>query len=178
MNWLDAVILIVLGIGLVKGFTDGLIVEISKILALVLGIFVSIHFSGWTAAKLSDYFDMQTTWLGILAFIITFTIVVIVVNLLGRMLDQLVKAAALGFFIRLSGAVFGVIKMALILSVIFIFLNTVNQRVTILPERVTSKSYLYNPIADIVPSIFPIVEGGDLLDSFNRYKKHPAGSSI
>jgi membrane protein required for colicin V production len=178
MNWLDAIIIIILGIGLIRGFTDGLIVEISKILALVLGIFISIHFSGWTASRLSDYFDIQSTWLGITAFIITFTIVVVAVNLLGRLLDKLLKVAALGFFIRLAGAVFGVIKMALILSVVFVFINTVNQHVKILPEKVTSKSHMYNPIADIIPSIFPIVEGGDLLDSFNRYKKPHTGNPI
>jgi len=171
MNWIDAIIVIVLGLGLIKGFIDGLIVEVSKILALILGIFLSIHFSGWTAARLSDYFDIETAWLGIIAFIITFTIVVIIVNLLGKLLDKVLKAAALGIFIRLTGAIFGVLKMALIMSVVFIFINTVNQRVRILPEKAINSSYLYNPIADIVPSIFKIVEGKDLLDSFNRYKK-------
>jgi len=171
MNWIDAIIIIILGLGLIKGFIDGLIVEISKILALILGIFISIHFSGWTAARLSDYFDIESTWLGIIAFIITFTIVVIAVNLMGKLLDKLLKAAALGVFVRLTGAIFGVLKMALILSVVFVFINTVNQRVRILPEKTINNSYLYNPIADIVPSIFKIVEGKDLLDSFNRYKK-------
>lgn len=178
MNWLDAVIIIILGIGLVKGFIDGLIIEISKILALVLGIFLSIHFSGWTAARLSDYFDLQTAWLGTLAFALTFIVIVIAVNLLGRLLDSVLKAAALGFFLRITGAVFGILKMALILSVIFIFINTVNQRIRILPEKVTSNSNLYHPIADIVPSIFPIVEGGNLIDSFNRYKKQPESQPI
>jgi membrane protein required for colicin V production len=178
MNWIDVIIIIFLGVGLVKGFIDGLIVEIAEILALVLGIFCAIHFSGWTAAKLSDYFDMQTSWLGIIAFGITFTIVVIAVNLLGRLLDKIAKAAALGFFIRLSGAAFGVIKMILILSVVFVFLNTLNERRRIIPEKAITNSYLYNSIADIVPTIFPVVEGGNLLDSFNRYKKKPQTQPI
>lgn len=178
MNWLDAIIIILLGIGLIKGFIDGLIVEITEILALVLGIIFAIHFSGWTAAKLSDYFDLQVSWLGILAFSVTFIVVVIAVNLLGRFLDKVVRAAALGFFLRITGAIFGVIKVALILSVVFVFINTVNQKIKILPEKVTSGSNLYNPIADIAPTIFPIVEGGNLLDSFNRYKKQPASQPI
>jgi len=37
---------------------------------------------------------------------------------------------------------------------------------------------LYNPIADLVPAIFPIVEGGDLIDSFNRRKKPSPGVTI
>lgn len=178
MNWLDAVIIILLGIGLIRGFIDGLIIEITEIVALFLGIFLSIHFSGWTAARLSEYFDLQTTWLGILAFAVTFVVIVIAVNLLGRLLDNVLKAASLGFFLRITGAVFGILKAALILSVVFIFLNTLNQKIKVLPEKATSESNLYNSIADIVPAIFPIVEGGDLLDSFNRYKKQPEKQPI
>ena len=178
MNWLDVVIIILLGIGLIKGFIDGLVIELTEILALVLGIFLAIHFSGWTAARLSDYFDLQTKWLGIMAFAITFIIIVISVNLLGRLLDNVLKAASLGFILRITGAIFGVIKVVLILSVVFVFINTLSQKIRIIPEKTASESTLYRPIADVIPEIFPIVEGGDLLDSFNRYKKDPESQPI
>jgi len=178
MNWIDFVIIALLGFGLIRGFMSGLIIEVAELAALVLGVWGAIHFSGWTAAKLSGWFDMQTAWLGIIAFAITFIVIVISVNLLGRMLDNLLKAVALGFLVRILGAVFGILKTALILSVVFVFLNTINQKKPFLPAAKISRSYLYNPIADIVPSIFPIVEGGDLLDSFNRHKKKPSGVTI
>lgn len=178
MNWLDVVIIILLGIGLIKGFIDGLVIELAEILALVLGIFLAIHFSGWTASRLSDYFDLQTKWLGIMAFAITFIVIVIAVNLLGRLLDNVLKAASLGFILRITGAIFGVIKVVLILSVVFVFINTLSQKIRIIPEKTTAESTLYSPIADVIPEIFPIVEGGDLLDSFNRYKKDPESQPI
>jgi len=170
MNWIDFLIIAILGFGLIQGFMDGLIIEVAKLAALILGVWGSIHFSGWTAAKLSGWFDIQTAWLGIISFIITFIVIVVCINLLGRLIDTLLKAVALGFVVRALGAVFGVVKTAVILSVLFVLLNTINQRKHFLPSETISKSYLYNPIADIVPGIFPIVEGGDLLDSFNRYK--------
>ena len=173
MNWIDFVIIALLGFGLIQGFIDGLVIEVAELAALVLGIWGAIHFSGWTAVKLSGWFDMQTTWLGIIAFAITFVVIVVAVNLLGRLLDSLMKAVALGFLVRILGAIFGIIKTALILSVVFVFLNTLHQKRAFLPSDRIAKSYLYSPIADIVPAIFPIVEGGDLLDSFNRHKKKP-----
>ncbi|TFH48194.1 MAG: CvpA family protein [Bacteroidia bacterium] len=173
MNWIDFVIISLLGFGLIKGFMDGLIIEVAELAALILGIWGAIHFSGWTAAKLSGWFDMQTSWLGIIAFGITFIVIVVAINLLGKVIDTFMKAIALGFVVRMLGAIFGIIKSALILSVVFVFLNTLHQKRAFLPSDRISKSYLYNPIADIVPSIFPIVEGGDLLDSFNRHKKKP-----
>jgi hypothetical protein len=46
-----------------------------------------------------------------------------------------------------------------------------------LPSATIEKSF-HNPIADIIPAIFLIVEGGDLLDSFNRHKNKPQGVTI
>jgi len=178
MNWIDFVIIALLGFGLVQGFMDGLIIEIAELAALILGIWGAIHFSGWTAAKLSGWFDMQTAWAGIISFAITFIVIVVGVNLLGRLIDSFLKAVALGFAVRILGAIFGIIKYALILSVVCVFLNTINQKKHFLPADKIARSYLYNPIADIVPHIFPIVEGGDLLDSFNRHKKKPRDAAI
>ncbi len=178
MNWIDFVIIALLAFGLIQGFIDGLIVEIAGLAALVLGIWGAIHFSGWTADKLSGWFDMQASWTGIVAFAITFSMIVIAIYLLGKIIDSLMKAVSLGFIVKSLGAVFGVLKTALILSVFFVFLNTIDQKRHFLPSATISGSVLYNPIADLVPSIFPIVEGGDLIDSFNRHKKQPHDVTI
>ncbi|MDX9904426.1 MAG: CvpA family protein [Bacteroidales bacterium] len=178
MNWIDFVIIALLAFGLIQGFINGLIIEIAELAALVLGIWGAIHFSGWTAGKLSGWFDMQSSWTGIVAFAVTFIAIVIGVYLLGKLLDTLLKAMALGFVVKSLGAVFGVLKAALILSVIFVFLNSIDEKRHFLPSSTISKSILYNPIADLVPAIFPLVEGGDLIDSFNRPKKQSPGLTI
>ena len=178
MNWIDFIIIALLAFGLIQGFIDGVIIEIAKLAALILGIWGAIHFSGWTAGKLSGWFDMQSSWTGIAAFAITFVVIVLCINLLGRLLDTIVKSVSLGFVVKSLGAVFGVIKTALILSVIFVFLNTIDEKRHFLPSATIEKSFLYNPIADLIPAIFPIVEGGDLLDSFNRHKKKPQPLTI
>lgn len=178
MNWIDFIIIALLAFGLIQGFINGLIIEIAELAALVLGVWGAIHFSWWTADKLAGWFDLQAAWTGIFAFAVTFVVIVICINLLGRLLDTVLKAAAMGFVIKLLGAVFGVIKTVIILSVVFVFLNSINQKHRFLPSNTIAKSYLYNPIADIIPSIFPVIEGGDLIDSFNRHKKEPAKMTI
>lgn len=178
MNWIDLVIIAVLAYGLIQGFINGLIIEIAELAALVLGIWGAIHFSDWTAGKLSGWFDMQSSWTGIIAFAVTFIAIVIGVYLLGKLLDTLLRAMALGFVVKSLGAVFGVLKTALILSVVFVFLNSIDEKRHFLPSSTISRSFLYNPIADLVPAIFPLVEGGDLIDSFNRPKKQSPGLTI
>ena len=178
MNWIDFIIIALLAFGLIQGFIDGLIIEVAELVALVAGIWGAIHFSGWTAGKLEGWFDMQSAWTGIVSFAVTFLAIVIAVYLIGKMIDSLMKAISLGFVVKTLGAVFGVFKTALILSVIFVFLNTIDQKRHFLPSKTITSSFLYNPIADLVPSIFPIVEGGDLIDSFNRHKNKPQDATI
>jgi membrane protein required for colicin V production len=178
MNWIDFVIIALLVFGLIQGFINGLIIEIAELAALVLGVWGAIHFSWWTADKLSGWFDLHSSWTGIVSFAVTFAVIVFAIYLLGKLLDTMMKAIALGFLVKLLGALFGVLKTALILSVIFVFLNTVNEKRHFLPSTTIRNSFLYNPIADLVPSIFPVVEGGDLIDSFNRHKKQPQDATF
>ncbi len=178
MNWIDFVIVALLFYGLVQGFIDGLITEIAELAALVLGIWGAIHFSWWTADKFEIWFDMQSHWTGIISFAVTFAVIITVIYLLGKLFDSLLKAMSLGFVIKSLGAVFGAFKFALVLSVIFVFLNTIDEKKHFLPSDTINSSMLYNPIADLVPAIFPIVEGGNLIDSFNRHKKQAPDMTI
>lgn len=178
MNWIDFVIVALLVFGLIQGFIDGLIIEIAELAALVLGIWGAIHFSWWTADKLAGWFDMNSSWTGVISFAVTFIVIVTVVYLVGKILDSVMKAISLGFINKTLGAVFGVLKTALILSVIFVFLNTIDEKKHFLPSATINNSFFYNPIADLVPSIFPVIEGGDLIDSFNRHKKQKGDVTI
>ena len=178
MNWIDFVIIALLAFGLIQGFIDGLIIEIAELAALVLGIWGAIHFSWWTADKLAGWFDMNSSWTGVISFAVTFIVIVTVVYLVGKILDSVMKAISLGFINKTLVAVFGVLKTALILSVIFVFLNTIDEKKHFLPSATINNSFFYNPIADLVPSIFPVIEGGDLIDSFNRHKKQKGDVTI
>lgn len=168
MNYIDIIILALLAWALFRGFKNGLFVEMASIAALVLGIWGSIRFSWLTQNKLVEYFDMQGQYLGLVAFIITFIIIVILVHFFAKALDKLMKAVALGFIVRLLGMLFAVLKTILILSIVFIVLNTINQKAQFLPEDKISESKFYSPVADFAPLLFPIIEGGDLRRSFEK----------
>ena len=173
MNWIDAIIIIILIIAMVNGFINGLVKEVASLAALILGIWGAIKFSNFTAAKLYDYFDMTGKYVGIIAFIITFLIIVIVIHFIGMLVDKLMEAISLGFLNRLLGIFFGLIKSVLILSVVFTVLNSIDAHRSFLPKEKINKSMLYNPISDIAPAIFPIIGEGALGKSFDSFKKKP-----
>ena len=171
MNWIDATIVVILIISVVMGFINGLVKEVITLAALILGIWGAIRFSTFTAAKLYDYFDMTGHYVGIIAFIITFGLIVVGIHFIGILADNLVKAVALGFVNRILGMVFGGLKSVLILSVFFVVLNAIDARREFLPTEAIENSILYNKISDIAPVIFPIIGEGGFNNSFDRFKK-------
>jgi len=172
MNWIDLIIVIVVILSVFQGFTNGLVKEVASLAGLVLGIWGAIKFSGFTAAKLYEWFDMTGQYVGIISFVVTFCLIVVIVHFIGIVADKIVKTVALGFLNRLLGIIFGVLKNILILSVIFSVLNAIDARKPFLP-RSFDESKFYAPISDLVPSIFPVIGEGNFRQSFDRFKKEP-----
>jgi len=170
MNYIDIIILALIAWAIYRGFRNGLFIEMASVAALVLGIWGSIRFSWFTQNKLVEYFDMQGQYTGLVAFIITFIVIVVLIHFLARAIDKLMKAVALGFAVRILGMVFAVLKLVLIMSIIFIVLNTIDQKAKFLPEEQIAKSKLYRPVSDFAPLLFPIIEGGDLRESFDNLR--------
>lgn len=171
MNWIDFVIIILLVFGLARGFIDGFIKELASLLALILGIWGAIKFSSFTAEKLYDYFDMTGQYVGIIAFLITFVIIVILVHFVGLIVDKFIEKISLGVLNSLLGLLFGLFKTALILSVIFTVMNAIDANHRFLPRKTIESSRLYSPIADIAPALFPVIGEGSFDKSFDRLKK-------
>ncbi len=174
MNWIDATIVVILIIALVTGFINGLVKEVASLAALILGIWGAIKFSAFTAEKLYDYFDMSGKYVGIIAFLVTFGLIVVIIHFIGLIADKIVSAAALGFVNRLLGIVFGLFKSVLIMSVFFVILNAIDARRPFLPKDKIEQSVFYSPISDIAPVLFPIIGEGGFTHSFDRFKKKPS----
>ena len=150
----DIILVILLGWAFIKGLRNGLIHEVASLAALILGIYGAIKFSDYTAGLLIEHFSMTGKYLGILALALTFVAIVILVHFVGEIVDRLVKAVALGFINKIFGAVFGVLKMAFILSLFLFILNTLDSKTHFLPKDKLEKSLLYEPVSTIFPFIF------------------------
>ena len=171
MNWIDILILAILAFSLFDGFKNGLIIEIAQLVALVLGIFGALKFSDYTAQKLEEVFNLTSSHMGLISFIVTFIVIVVLVHLMAQVIDKIFKMAAMGMIIRITGAFFSVIKTTLILSVVFVVLNTINSTKNFLPQEKMDESRLYYPISDIAPAFFPMLEDGNLFRRFENLRE-------
>ncbi|MBI9063393.1 MAG: CvpA family protein [Marinilabiliaceae bacterium] len=156
MNYFDIVIGVILILGLVKGFKNGLVIELAALAALVLGLLGAVHFSDITESYLAQY--LESNYIGIIAFVITFVVIVIGVHLLARVIDKLIKAVALGPVNRITGALFSLLKYAFIISVLLAVVNGLERNFNFLPEEQKESSILYEPIASIAPFVFPYLK--------------------
>ena len=178
MNWIDATIVVILILSMVMGFINGFVKEVASLAALILGIWGAIKFSTFTAAKLYDYFDMTGKYVGVIAFVVTFMLIVVIIHFVGILADKVVNAVSLSFINRVLGIAFGLLKSVLIMSVFFVILNVIDAQKPFLPKDKIEKSIFYNPISDIAPTIFPIIGEGGFIRSFDRFKKKPGDVTI
>ena len=173
MNYIDIVLAILLVLAAISGFKKGFIAEVASLAALILGIWGAIEFSYITSEFLIDNFKLQTEYLNLISFAVTFVVIVILVHIVGGTVNKLVNAVMLGFVNKLAGLVFGVLKSALILSILLVVFDKIDEDVHILSEKTKNNSRMYEPVRSFAPSIFPFIEewGIDLKDN-NTKRKH------
>ena len=157
INYFDFIIAIFLLWSAYRGITKGFLIMAASLAALILGVWGAIRFSHLTAALLISSFGVQTKYLALISFALTFVIIVILVHLLSRALDKLVKAVALGIVNRLAGLLFGILKTAFLISILLVILNGINNRVPFIPEEHKENSLLYQPLSRLAPAIFPFL---------------------
>jgi membrane protein required for colicin V production len=165
MNYFDYLLLLPVVYGLYRGFTKGLIVELASLVALIAGVYGAMYFSSFTFEYLSEFVEIETAYLQLASYGLTFLLIVLVITLTGKILTMLVKMVALGIVNRMMGAIFGGLKALLILSVLLMFFDRFNNQFGIVKIEVLDASVLYSPILTQAQNIYP-----NVLEEFEKQK--------
>ena len=169
MNILDIIILIPVAWMAYRGFSKGLIIEVATLVALILGIYLSINFSYIVGNFLVEQFDLTTKYLHIIAFIVTFIGVVLIVHLIGKILEKVVNIVALGFINKLLGGVFGILKAVIFLSVIIMLINRFDPNQNLITDEKRDSSMFYEHVESVVPSILPFIDLEKIQESIPKF---------
>ena len=155
MNIVDIVLGAILLLSAFQGFKKGLFVALAGLVGLIAGLYGAIHFSYYAA----DYLAERTSWgeqtINLAAFAITFVIIIILISITGKILTKIADFAMLGIINKLAGGVFEVLKYALIISVVLMFLDNANRKIGVVSEEALAESVLYTPIKSIAPAVLP-----------------------
>ena len=123
MNVLDLIIGIILLLFAFAGLRRGLIIEAFYLASFIVGIYGAMYFSDIVADWMAGFVEVGKEYLAVIAFIVTFIIFVVLIRIVGRLVSQLVHAISLGFLDKLGGFFFGIIKGALLTSIIIMIMN-------------------------------------------------------
>lgn len=157
MAFLDIVLGLLLLWGFYRGFINGLFVELASLIALIAGIYGAIHFSYMAGGYLSKNMDWDAHYISLISFVITFIIIVIIVHMAGKLLTKIANFAMLGILNKIAGAVFGALKIAVILGALLLFFDRINNSTNTMDQATEEASVLYGPIKNIGEFAFSTV---------------------
>lgn len=162
MSILDIVLLVLFIFAGFNGYRKGFIGQAAGLAGLILGIWGAIHFSDFTAKLLAEHLSLTSQYLPLIAFAVTFAALVVAVHFVGVIAENIIKLAFLGLANSILGVIFGVLKTALIISVILLLLGKVSDRVKIIPNNFGENSLFFGPVERLAPSIFPYLNFNEI----------------
>lgn len=160
MSFLDIIVCALLVFAFYKGVVNGLFVELASLISLVLGIYFAVKFSSFVKELLMGFVKWNPNSIQIVAFILTFIVVVIAIHLLGKFLTGIANFAFLGWLNKLGGGFFRVLKTVLIVSIVFSVFEKINYNNYLAKKETLDNSIFFNPIQKIAGYVFPSIKKG------------------
>ena len=123
MNFVDVMLLIIIGVFLLKGLLRGLVKELCSLVGLIVGSLLAFRFHGPLAESMVKAFSLPASVCVVLAFLAIFLSILLVFGLIGMLLSKYVKLLYVGGLNRVAGGIFGLVQGVLILSVVMFGLS-------------------------------------------------------
>ena len=150
----DILIIIVIVFFAIKGLICGLIKEAAGMVAILLGLFIAVNFSGWLSDFIIDKNWFDPKYLEIISFTIIFLGVILLVILLSKMLDKFANTIKIQWLNKLAGFAFGGIKGALIVAGACYLIERIIQNFSLTEQTFFADSKIYHQLLDIFNKIF------------------------
>jgi membrane protein required for colicin V production len=141
MTAADWVIVVVILLSIISAAVQGFFAEALSMAGLVVGYIVA----AWRYPGLSAWFMtfLKNQWLAdIFSFLIIFFVILLLFNLAARIARKLMKAAGLSGFDRFLGALLGVVKGVLIVSVVLMGMTAFTPTSTMLKKSQLAPYFL------------------------------------
>jgi len=118
---IDILFAIIILTALFKGYSNGIIVAIFSMLALLIGVAAAIKLSTVVAGHLKDSVSISNRWLPIVSFVLVFLVVLLLVRLGAAAIQKTMELVMLGWLNRLAGIVLYSLLYTVIFSVVLFY---------------------------------------------------------
>ncbi|MDY6122302.1 MAG: CvpA family protein [Porphyromonas sp.] len=178
MNWLDCLILAVLAVAFVRGYSKGFVRSAGSLLAVLLAISFYAAFVPFLTGLLMRVSSMSQFTAMLCSKVLSLVAIVLFVGWVSRLINKLLNATPLGFLNKLGGGLLHILALVCVGSILFISYDWIDGvkkrrdegRQSLLREG----SVLYEPIKSFVPTFVPYglfspkSESEEILDSVSR----------
>lgn len=123
MTALDLLLLLPLGVGVVRGYRRGLVLEVVSLLAFVLGVVGGLSLLSAAVPLVRHYVGEAFGLLPVVSFLLVLVLIMWGVHLLGGLVKTAVHLTPLGVLDNLLGSAAGALKWLLGLSLLLHGLN-------------------------------------------------------
>lgn len=167
---IDIIFAILILIAIIKGYKKGLIIAVFSIIAFVVGLAAALKLSATVAVSLQNNVAISSKWLPFLSFGVVFIIVVLLVNLGGKLLEKTFAMALMGWANRVGGVLL-FISLHIIIYSIFLFYAV---KIHLFEEATIQSSIVYPfvkpwapKVMDIFGTILPVFK--DMFNQLSNY---------
>ena len=118
MNLIDLVIIAIISFGIIRGYSKGLIIELSSFFGIFVSFFIAGNIDNLLSQQIVKHINLNLDIVNIISFIILFALSYSLIIFFAKGFTKLAKIVYLGLLNSLMGSIFGGLKLLLILLII------------------------------------------------------------
>ena len=118
MNFIDLIIIAIISYGIIRGYSKGLIVELSSFFGVFISFFIAGNIDNLLSQEIVKYINLNIDIVNIISFIIIFGLSYSLIIFFAKGVTKLAKIVYLGLLNSLMGSIFGGLKLLLILLIV------------------------------------------------------------
>jgi membrane protein required for colicin V production len=155
MNWLDIVLICLAAIGLLKGLFDGVVKQVTSLIALVIAIFLCGKVAAWLEVYILSLEWFPEQWVTIFSYVLGFLLLVGIVLLTGEIVHKVIDVTPLSVLNHLAGGLFGLLLMIVFMSLLLNLIEIIDRDSALIPLETKVESRFYDPVKRVIPTIYP-----------------------
>ena len=137
------------------GIKNGLVKQLVALAVVYFGIKLSVQFAEPASQWVIEHLQITEFWAKAISFILIFFVVALVLSLLGRIIEKIIKISLLGWLNKLLGVVMTFCLFALLLSVVAYLVDSANNLLEFIPKEKLEESRFYPMLLAFSQQVFP-----------------------
>lgn len=150
VNALDIIIALPILIFFLTGLKNGFIEEAVGLLGQIIALFLAFTYMSDFSVFWEEFYDIESPWIPFFSFIAIYLVALIVVKLIIKLMESIIKFAKLSLINHFFGGVFSGLKGAILVSAFLVILGVLGQP----RQDYTQNSLLYSYILPIAPTTY------------------------